>query len=761
MSSNIITTHSLGFARIGVKRELKKALEAYWNGHSSAETLQQTAEQLRARHWQLQQQNGIDLLPVGDFALYDHVLNTSLLFGVVAKRHGGAAAAHAFDTQFVIGRGRSADKCCTAAASDMTKWFNTNYHYIVPELTEHQSFELNAGPLLAQIAEAGAQGLKFKPVLIGPITYLHLAKATKESDKLDLLPALLARYQQLLQLLAAQQIEWLQLDEPVLAMDLPPEWQQAFVDAYQQLNFGTLKVLLTTYFGDVSDKLAWLRDLPVAGIHLDVAAQTQSLPAIVRQLPPHWVFSAGIIDGRNIWRADLSKLHAQLAPVYELLQQRLWLAPSCSLLHCPIDVEPEKKLPATQRQSLAFAKQKCQELDLLRHALQTGCTSAIDLYSEPVLARQHDPLVFQSAVRQRTEQAKTQSSLRPVPFARRQILQQQRFELPLLPTTTIGSFPQTQEIRQLRVELKAGRLHPAKYQQAIRSHIAHAIAFQHRIGLDVLVHGEAERNDMVEYFAEYLQGYLFTQQGWVQSYGSRCVKPPVIYGDIVRTSDITVAWSQYAQSLSDKPVKGMLTGPVTMLNWSFVRDDLARSEVALQLSLALADEVAALEQAGIAMIQIDEPALREGLPLKQSAQAAYLDWAVDAFRRCSTAVAPTTQIHTHMCYAEFNDIMPAIAALDADVISIETSRSDMALLKAFEDFSYPAEIGPGVYDIHSPNIPDVSWMKSLIRKANAAIPLKNLWVNPDCGLKTRDWPETEAALSQMVQACRELRTELA
>lgn len=754
------TTHSLGFPRIGNKRQLKRALEQYWQGDITQAELEQTGKKLRAEHWRLQQQAGVDLVPVGDFAFYDHILNTSLLFGVVPKRHQSADGQIDFDCQFRIGRGR-APTGPAAAASDMTKWFNTNYHYMVPEFDAHQQFQLTDLRLFQQIDEAKALGLDFKLVLPGPVTYLHCGKVAEGVDKLSLLPALLKGYQQLLDALNEAGVNWVQLDEPVLALELSQAWKNAIQTSYRSLQKGALKLLLASYFGDISAYLPQLVKLPLDGIHLDLTAEPSDLAAADLLIPPNFVLSAGIINGRNIWRADLTKAYQQLKPLFERRGDKLWLGTSCSLLHCPVDLTLEQQLQPQVKSWFAFARQKCEELKLLQQALQSGDTDAITSYSLPLTERQKSSLAHNPAVQQACERAKAETADRAWPFAKRIKLQQQQLQLPLLPTTTIGSFPQSSDIRKLRLDLKAGRISELQYQQQIEQQIAKAITLQEQLGLDVLVHGEAERNDMVEYFGEQLQGYVFSQFGWVQSYGSRCVKPPIIIGDISRSQDMTVSWTSYAQSLTDKPVKGMLTGPVTMLAWSFPREDLSRADIALQLSLALADEVKALEQAGIQIIQIDEPAFREGLPLKQSQWQQYLDWAVDAFKRCSSKVQHSTQIHTHMCYSEFNDIIAAIAAMDADVITIETSRSNMELLGAFEDFAYPNQIGPGVYDIHSPNEPDLAWIKQLIYKAAGKLPLQQLWVNPDCGLKTRSWPEAEAALAKMVQACRELRQELA
>lgn len=753
-------THNLGFPRIGKKRELKRALEAYWQGELSQQELLAQGTRLRNEHWKLQAQSGVDLLPAGDFAWYDHVLTTSLLLGVVPERHRNDDDSVDLDTLFRIARGR-APKGKPAAASDMTKWFNTNYHYIVPEFSENQQFKLTDLFWFEQIAEATKAGYNIKPVLLSPVTYLYLGKTEQDTDKLSLLPQLLTAYQVILDKLNALNIEWLQLDEPILSLELSAEWLDAIKTTYNTLNKGKMKILLTTYFGDISQYLPEIVKLPLDGIHLDLVAEKTDLKTINATIPANWVFSAGIINGRNIWRTNLVTAYQQLQPVYQQRKNLLWLAPSCSLLHSPVDLTLETALDAESRSWFAFARQKCEELALLKHALLTDETAAISQYSKPIQDRKFSGRVQNPAVQQAVTALAQRDGQRPVPYAERQKVQRQHFNLPLLPTTTIGSFPQTPEIRQSRLAYNTGRIDAVTYEQQIKQQIQLAVLEQEQIGLDVLVHGEAERNDMVEYFGQQLEGFVFTQYGWVQSYGSRCVKPPVIVGDISRPVPMTIEWTKYAQSLTSKPMKGMLTGPVTILGWSFPREDISRKDIALQLSLALAEEVLDLEKAGIDIIQIDEPAFREGLPLKRSQWQQYLDWAAYAFRLCCDKVKNTTQIHTHMCYSEFNDVIDSIAAMDADVITIETSRSNMELLNAFEDFAYPNEIGPGVYDIHSPNIPTVSWMKQLIHKAADKIPADRLWVNPDCGLKTRGWNETRSALTNMVKACQELRQELA
>ncbi|MBQ4777252.1 5-methyltetrahydropteroyltriglutamate--homocysteine S-methyltransferase [Pectobacterium versatile] len=749
-----IVNHTLGFPRVGLRRELKKAQENYWAGNATQEELLTVGRELRARHWQQQKDAGVDLLPVGDFAWYDHVLTTSLLLGNVPARHQNEDGSVDLDTLFRIGRGR-APTGQPAAAAEMTKWFNTNYHYMVPEFTKGQQFKLTWTQLLDEVDEALALGHNVKPVLLGPVTYLWLGKVKGEQfDRLSLLQDILPVYQQVLAELEKRGIEWVQIDEPALALELSQEWLAAFKPAYDALQ-GQVKLLLTTYFDSVSQNLETIKALPVQGLHIDLVHGKDDAATLSAQLPANWVLSLGVINGRNVWRADLSSWFERLQPLVGT--RDLWLGSSCSLLHSPIDLSVEVRLDDEVKSWFAFAIQKCAELSLLSQALNSGNGQALEAYSAPIRARRTSTRVNNAAVTQRLAAITAQDSQRQNVYSVRADAQRERFNLPAWPTTTIGSFPQTTEIRGLRLDFKQGRLDSNNYRTGIAEHIKQAVVEQERLGLDVLVHGEAERNDMVEYFGEHLDGFIFTQNGWVQSYGSRCVKPPVIIGDVSRPEAITVEWAKYAQSLTDKPMKGMLTGPVTILCWSFPREDVTRETIAKQIALALRDEVADLEAAGIGIIQIDEPALREGLPLHRSDWDAYLAWAVDAFRLNAAVAKDETQIHTHMCYCEFNDIMDSIAALDADVITIETSRSDMELLESFEEFEYPNEIGPGVYDIHSPNVPSVEWMEDLLKKAAQRIPAERLWVNPDCGLKTRGWPETRQALANMVQAAQRLR----
>ncbi|WP_353146888.1 5-methyltetrahydropteroyltriglutamate--homocysteine S-methyltransferase [Pollutimonas bauzanensis] len=759
-------THNLGFPRIGVQRELKRAIEAYWAGNLSAEELEDTGRELRARHWNVQAKSGVAFVPVGDFAWYDHILEWTTLLGAVPARFAQSDKdTVGLDTLFRMGRGR-APKGTPAAACEMTKWFDTNYHYIVPELAPEPSYRIARSYLFDQIREAQALGHSVKPVIPGPLTWLWLGKGDAFSQgagdvsKLALLDQLLPVYKEVLQQIKALGVEWVQIDEPILGLDLPAQWQDAFKNVYDTLAEAGVNVLLATYFEHLKENIEVLKDLPVQGVHIDLVRAPDQLDDVLAVLGNDQVLSIGLIDGRNVWRTDLDQARTVVEPLAASLGERLWLAPSCSLLHVPVDLDAEKDLDAELRGWLSFATQKLDELAWLADSLSptpaAATQAALEGQRAALKAKKESVRIHNGAVQARLAKSSTLVRDR-APFTQRIVAQQEKLGLPAYPTTTIGSFPQTAEIRVSRRDWKSGALSDAAYQEAMRKEIEHVIRFQEKVGLDVLVHGEAERNDMVEYFGELLGGFAFTQNGWVQSYGSRCVKPPIIFGDVARPAPMTVAWSAYAQSLTEKPVKGMLTGPVTILQWSFVRNDQPRETTCRQLALALRDEVVDLEAAGITVIQIDEPAFREGLPLRRADWARYLEWAVDCFRLSTGGVKEATQVHTHMCYSEFNDIIEAIAAMDADVITIETSRSNMELLGAFEDFHYPNDIGPGVYDIHSPNVPEVDWMVALMKKAASRLPRERLWVNPDCGLKTRGWVETEAALVKMVSAAQALR----
>lgn len=746
---------NLGFPRIGPRRELKRALESYWKGEIDAAALESKGAELRAQNWALQRDAGIERIPSNDFSLYDQVLDTTRMLGAVPARFAGLSG---LDQYFAMARGAT-----DLPAMEMTKWFDTNYHYIVPELTDDLAFSLADSAALDRYLEAKAQGIQTRPVLIGPVTWLALGKVKTEGlDRFALLPRLLPVYADLLRRLGDAGADWVQIDEPVLVRDLDDATAQAFQTAYAELAQAGPKLLLATYFGALGDNLALATSLPVAGLHVDLVRAPEQLDPVLAAIGDR-VLSLGLIDGRNIWRADLSKaLKAARHAVAAIGTERVEIAPSSSLLHVPVDLAHETELDAETRGWLAFARQKLDEVVALARATDAGraaAAAAFDAADAAIASRAASPRIHDPAVKTRAAAVSPQDLSRRNPYATRIKAQRARLDLPGFPTTTIGSFPQTQTIRQARAAHRRGDLDDAAYRAFLQDQTRDCIARQEALGLDVLVHGEFERNDMVEYFGERLAGFAFTRNGWVQSYGSRCVKPPVILGDVSRPAPMTVDWASFAAAQTKRPMKGMLTGPVTILQWSFVRDDQPRSETARQIALAIRDEVADLETAGLPIIQIDEAALREGLPLRKSDWPAYLDWAVAAFRLAASPVADETQIHTHMCYSDFNDIMPAIAAMDADVISIETSRSDMELLEAFRSFDYPNQIGPGVWDIHSPRVPDQAEMTRLMQAAAALIPADRLWVNPDCGLKTRGWPEVEASLRALVATAKVLRAE--
>ena len=753
------TLHFSGFPRVGAFRELKFAQEKYWRKELSEQELLDTAKGLREKNWKYQAAADADFVAAADFTFYDHILDLQVATGAIPARFGFDSQKLTLEQYFQLARGNK-----DQFAIEMTKWFDTNYHYLVPEFHADTEFKANPAHYVQQLKEAQALGLKAKPTVVGPLTFLWLGKEKGSAfNRLDLLPKLLPVYAELLNALVEAGAEWIQIDEPALTLDLPEEWVAAYQNVYAALSKVNAKILLSTYFGSVSEHASLLKSLPVDGLHIDLVRAPEQLAAFADY---DKVLSAGIIDGRNIWRADLDKALAVLEPLKAKLGDRLWISSSCSLLHTPYDLSVEEKLKANKPDLyswLAFTLQKTQELKVLKAALSDGREAvAAELAASRAAAdsRANSSEIHRAEVAKRLADLPANADQRKSPFADRIKAQQAWLNLPPLPTTNIGSFPQTTEIRQARATFKKGELSAADYEAAMKKEIALVVEEQ-ELDLDVLVHGEAERNDMVEYFGELLSGFAFTQYGWVQSYGSRCVKPPIIFGDVSRPEAMTVAWSTYAQSLTKRPMKGMLTGPVTILQWSFVRNDIPRATVCKQIALALNDEVLDLEKAGIKVIQIDEPAIREGLPLKRADWDAYLNWAGEAFRLSSAGCEDSTQIHTHMCYSEFNDILPAIAALDADVITIETSRSDMELLTAFGDFKYPNDIGPGVYDIHSPRVPAEAEIEHLLRKALDVIPAARLWVNPDCGLKTRGWPETVAALENMVKVTKKLRAELA
>ena len=751
--------HNLGFPRVGSMRELKFAQESYWSGKSTKEELLKLASEIRKINWE--HQKSLDLVAVGDFSLYDQVLDMSFTLGNIPQRARNYSG-DVLDNYFRVARGRSVDPKQAISAAEMTKWFDTNYHYMVPEFEVSTTFKLDASRIIDQITEAKNLGLKPKPVIIGPVTYLAIGKEKDNSNKLDLLPKLLDTYFELLEVLVAQNIEWVQIDEPILVTELSDELKKAFEISYAKLNNSKLKILLATYFGSLQDNLETISKLPIAGLHIDAVNGGAEVDAVISKMSGK-VISLGVVNGRNIWKSDLNAILDWVEPIANKLGDNLWIAPSCSLLHVPVDLSSEKKLDSEISSWLAFAIEKIKEIEVITTAINSGrakvenelAQNKQSLNSRKNSTRVHNPSV-------QAELAKVDASwgMRKGTYLERQVKQLPVLNLPKFPTTTIGSFPQTGDIRSARSKFKSGEITENAYQDAMRKEIIHSIKEQESLGLDVLVHGEAERNDMVEYFGEQLQGYAFSQFGWVQSYGSRCVKPPILFGDISRPKAMTVEWIKFAQSQTLKVMKGMLTGPVTILNWSFVRDDQPRSTSCAQLALAIRQEVLDLEKADIKIIQIDEAALREGLPLRKSQWKEYLDWAVGAFRIAANGVGDQTQIHTHMCYSEFNDIISSIADMDTDVITIETSRSDMELLDAFDNFKYPNEIGPGVYDIHSPNIPTQEHIVSLMQKAAKKIPAERLWVNPDCGLKTRQWSEVTPALTNMVAAAKTLRSQL-
>ena len=754
-------TALLGFPRIGPQRELKRALEAHWSGTLDAAGLETAAERLRSARWARQKHHGVAVVPSNDFSLYDHVLDTCCLVGAIPERFGHRGGPVDLATYFRLARGgRGNDQ---VAALEMTKWFDTNYHYLVPELTAEQEFTADAAKPLAEFRAALSQGIHTRPVLVGPVTFLLLAKRLDGGQTLDLLPRLLPAYVAVLKTLADAGAEWIQIDEPYLVTDLTSEAKAAYRTAYAALAAADprLKLLVATYFGALDDNLSVVTGLPIHGLHVDAVRAPQQIAAVVAAIPRTWTFSVGVVDGRSPWRTDLDRALAIVRQVTAVHSSSLvQIAPSCSLLHVPVDLTEERQLDPTIAGWLSFAVQKLDELHVVASGVRGGDAVITDHLARSRairVERATSPLACSPAVRARTAAVLADDLVRRSPYTLRSDAQQQALKLPAFPTTTIGSFPQTAEVRRQRAALKAGTIDQAAYEAFLRAETERCVRFQEDIQLDVLVHGEFERNDMVEYFGEQLDGYVFTANGWVQSYGSRCVKPPIIVGDVSRPLPMTVAWTRYAQSLTTRPMKGMLTGPVTMLQWSFVRDDLPREQVCRQLALALRDEINDLEAAGIAIIQVDEPAFREGLPLRQRDWDGYLCWAVDCFRLATCGVRDSTQIHTHMCYSEFNDIIGAIADLDADVISIETARSRMELLDAFVKFSYPNGIGPGVYDIHSPAVPEVATMTSLLQLACRHLPAERVWVNPDCGLKTRGWAEVEPSLRRMVEAACTLR----
>jgi 5-methyltetrahydropteroyltriglutamate--homocysteine methyltransferase len=762
----MLKTAVLGYPRIGAGRELKKATESYWKGEISKEALLKTGAEIRKANWLTQKQAGIDVIPSNDFSFYDQVLDMTALLGAVPERYRWSGTGVDLDTYFAMARGiqeKQGVQSASVPAMEMTKWFDTNYHYIVPEFRKGQTFKISSDKPFAEFKEAKTLGIQTRPVLVGPVTYLWLGKTKdKNFSSFSLLDSLLKTYAEILKKFQSLGAGSIQIDEPALVMDLTPEAKAAFKKAYAFFakEAPGVSLMLTTYFGALEDNLKLAASLPVAGLHVDLVRAPGQLSKVAAALPKQKTLSLGVVDGRNIWKNDLNQTMASLrALVKKRGEDNCLIASSCSLIHSPLDLDLETSLDKELKNWLSFAKQKLAEIQVIRKALSGSGSVTTELKSNKaaIESRKKSKRIHKKAVAARLKAVKPKDASRKSSFKIRQKLQSEKLNLPLFPTTTIGSFPQTADVRQARAQFKKGALSESRYDDFLKEKTKDAIRCQEEIGLDMLVHGEFERNDMVEYFGEQLEGFAFTKNGWVQSYGSRYVKPPVIYGDVERPKPMTVEWTRYAQSLTDRPVKGMLTGPITILQWSFVRNDQPRSQTAKQIALAIRDEVSDLEKAGTAAIQIDEPAIREGLPLRRKEWKGYLKWAVEAFKLSSCSVSDQTQIHTHMCYSEFNDIIAAIAAMDADVISIETSRSQMELLDAFVKFRYPNEIGPGVYDIHSPRVPSVEEMRGLLEKAAKVLPVRNLWVNPDCGLKTRGWEETTLALKAMVAAAKAMR----
>jgi len=758
-------TGNLGYPRLGSKRELKWALESYWSGKSNQADLLETGKKLRLAHWRIQQDAGIDIIPSNDFSFYDHVLDISCMVGAIPSRYSPLADSSYLDLYFAMARGAQQSDL-NLSAMEMTKWFDTNYHYIVPEIDKDQSFQLTSTKVINEFIEAKEAGIHTRPVLLGPVSYLLLSKSSSpDGVPLDTLPGLLSVYVEILQRLSTAGADWAQMDEPCLVLDLDQTTRKAFSDTYGQLSqVAGIRIMLTSYFGSLGENLSLAAQLPVAGLHVDLIRAPQQLDDVLAQLTDGKILSLGLVDGRNVWRTDLDAALAKIQQATPALgADRIQIAPSCSLMFSPHDLDLEIKLDDELRSWLAFARQKLDELTALKQAVNRGIESVAESFSvsrEALKSRQNSQRTQNPQVRTRLDALDETMLRRSHEYKARKTAQAQKLSLPPLPTTTIGSFPQTPEIRAYRSAKNKGSLTQEKYDELMKAEIARTIQMQEDIGLDVLVHGEFERTDMVEYFGERLTGIAFTQHGWVQSYGSRAVRPPIIFGDVSRPAPMTVAWSAYAQSLTDKPVKGMLTGPVTILEWSFVRDDQPRASTCRQIALAIRDETLDLERAGIQIIQIDEPAFREGLPLRRTEQENYLEWAIECFKLASSGVRDETQIHTHMCYAEFDNIIEAIGRMDADVISVEASRSKMELLDTFEQYQYPNDIGPGIYDIHSPNIPSQAEMEALIEKAAQVVPLERLWINPDCGLKTRQWEQVVPALTSMVNAARTYRQQL-
>ena len=761
----MVTATNLGFPRIGANRELKWAIEAYWSGKIDLDELERRAAEIRYTNWKLQKEAGIEHIPSNDFSFYDQMLDTSIMVGAIPERYGPIEGEVDLDTYFSMARGRNASADNVGvSAMEMTKWFDTNYHYIVPEIDKDQTFSIKSTRAIEEFIEAKELGIHTRPVLIGPVTYLLLSKSSDPTfDPLSLLEDLVDVYEKILRRFTEAGATWIQFDEPALGLTLDDKQRSAFGRAYARLSATSpaLSLLVAVYFSDLRENVRTALALPVKGLHIDLVRGRIDMENVLAKLPEEMSISLGLVDGRNIWKSNLQEAIDLGKKATSIVgKERVFIGPSCSLLHSPVDLQNESKLDKEMKSWMAFAKQKIQEISLITQALNGNSDSiSNELTSNAgaIQSRSKSTRVHSSLVESRMSSMTPEMASRVSEYADRRKAQQQKLKLPNYPTTTIGSFPQTIEIRKARAAHNKSELTDEQYEIFLKEEIERTIRFQEKMGLDVLVHGEPERNDMVEYFGQQLEGYISTINGWVQSYGSRCVKPPIIYGDINRPRPMTVDWITYAQSLTSIPVKGMLTGPVTMLQWSFVRDDQPRSQTCMQLALAIRDEVNDLESAGIKIIQVDEPAIREGLPLRREDWDEYLGWAVESFRVATSGVEDHTQMHTHMCYAAYDDIIDAVAAMDADVISMENSRSDGALMETFRAHPYPNEVGPGVYDIHSPRIAESNEMKDLLSKAGDVLLPEQIWVNPDCGLKTRRWEEVVPSLENMVETAKHFR----
>ena len=758
----MILSSSLGYPRIGPNRELKWLLESFWNKKINENDFLQNISNIKKNNWLTQRKAGVHFIPSNDFSLYDHVLDMCLTVDAIPERFKKLKnKKNKFDLYFAMARGYQNGKI-DIKAMEMTKWFDTNYHYIVPEFKQNQKFNLAFSKIIDEFLEAKNFGIITRPVILGPLSFLYLGKSiSNKFNKLKLLNNLIPIYKKIFKLLKSFGADWVQVDEPILSLDLDKDFKEKFIPTYNSFAKDSPKILLTSYFSSAYPNFNILKKINVTGIHLDlINTKSEELNKILKNFPMNKFLSAGLINGRNIWKNNLFKSIECIKKIKKKINDdKLIISSSCSLLHSPVDLNKEQKIDSRINDWLSFANQKLDEIVFLQKYFNSNLLNKSEYLTNnkiSVKKREQSTLIHNKNVKKRMKSISPRMLKRNNNYFLRKMIQDE-LNLPLFPTTTIGSFPQTNEVRKSRLKFKKKEITQKSYESFLKKETKKAIKFQESIDIDVVVHGEFERNDMVEYFGEQLKGFIFTKFGWVQSYGSRCVKPPIIFGDITRTKPMTVFWSKYAQSLTKKIVKGMLTGPVTILQWSFVRDDQPRELTCKQIALALLDEVLDLERNGLKIIQIDEPALREGLPLRKNEWNSYLKWAIDSFKIASSSVNDETQIHTHMCYCEFDDILDSIEKLDADVISIETSRSNMELLDSFKNYKYPNSIGPGVYDIHSPRVPNLNEIKSLLEKAQKYINKDKIWVNPDCGLKTRGWPEVKKALKSMTSVAKSFR----